>query len=1791
MKKQSTFFLDAHMDNLKKIAYEKNDENVIRGFLICEGVYNKLRAKSADDVKKFAQDITAKPFKILSNIDAIMRAEGIIDKALWLCVNLHMTRCFSNQFDIQKTVTFENQNLNFTCANAYIILMNFWFGIEHTLDESIKVNTRDYPKAVVKALLFLFVAINDPTKQIDMITLKRVHEVFINIYKIHNILIKMYHQNSKGNRFSPFFSDEQLNVDITWELSVSEIHNMLRNGNSYDTFTSDFNKEYDMGIIVYSCSIIQRIFTTYIENVDLFKKTIHFAAYIFQWINQNLMWAWGGIEPDMSTDTIIPNFIKDADMNIMPNFEYAKVKYNKQYVELDKDATMKLRSHDKLHDEILNLIKSTKLFIEVPVNGIPNNHNEFNNFLSMRDSNFASYRVAVLAAAHPIFGVHVINMPDLKYEDTEIWDFLKNSREDIIMAQQKTNLYTDIPHLACLRLLNVQMDISGDSSELERIYKMFCNSYFIPPKTVVSLTQENEQIRKAYDEQIQINSTIRTENDTLKQFYNQHTALISKYENKINETNQQIAVLQSEKVNMQQKLSTCMTSLKKAQARTITRQKCTTEFEKCKADLNAFTIKNQQISDQLAIKEHELASLNSANTQRITDLQAQIAKTQQEKTDFQANITELKVKVKFLSSKMENITTERDTCTNELAVCKTTITRLNSDIQNIQKKYSLEEETHKIETTASNAAFQTKRTELERDLLAKNQELDALREELKKYSMSMSTFKDRLSRLNALEEDDFRNTEKKLINADKCLTDLDNANNKIRSITLELTSKTEEFATANRLNADALALKDHEINELNTVLKDNTQKIDELNTLKIEFKRENTELQTQNSALKNERDVAIANTASVNSQLDNMQLSFAQKSRELTENLETAKNGLRTAQTELDNCKQASIEIAQKHALCTKCIELLGVTDIETAKATKVKLDKSDEYLNDLQKSSAKVTQLTNDVRQIQVQLAAKEHELADLNAASAQKEKDLQTQIKTIQDEKDAAVASAAVIQRNFDSLQRSESAELQKRTQDALHQSEVQVLNDKITSFNTQIDSLKQQLQQSINALGTATSSADAMANENANLKADIKNKDSELANLTQFKSDTTAQMTNLTGEKTTLTHNLDVCAAELNELKTRQVAQQQTISTLTQQVQQLTVENQTLNSKLVIAHQETVTASERCLKDDESAKATLAVYNAKIDSLTQQLDGVNILLNDLKQQVATENAKTLTLSSELKQSQDKIALLEPELSLKKEEIDAQKSNIQTLETKLTITERDLQTVSAQLATATHDLQEKTTALSESVRNSSQKDNEKTALEISKHQIEEQLKDAANEANLAAAKIAKLEKEYNTATIELENKKHELGQILSGTHTIPMPSSPHGGPPPYIGTNIPIATEQLVSIPAGALVKTSMDRLETMALGTACGSSDRTKMPVGCMDIPATNVTCDTPVQVKHAVCNYSSIPVPIDLQNTVNTYDNLDVGSKVKMQLIEAAKYFEAGKSLILKNSGVVLDRSLVPLRKVYGYDKITENLLAGGIVATSNAQYAQYLDANASSACRLVFNTIFGTTMPTIPTDKLVNIGLETITTSVGIAYKVINGPFSVFFRKTPGDIVNPMQLVINSHYYSTTAKEFLLTGDNYTVPGISHNAVAITEGNRNLLIAIRHLINAAATYIGEVAYNEKTPKIGGAPGVPAGAFAMLPRPDINALLAIAILYPRTVNNSKVPAFADFMSLYEKDETGSRGSLMCAAGCEVLQNYSRESTLNIGELGFEAKANPQNIEIVITEAAKRVAEIVKLAESMK
>lgn len=631
---------------------------------------------------------------------------------------------------------------------------------------------------------------------------------------------------------------------------------------------------------------------------------------------------------------------------------------------------------------------------------------------------------------------------------------------------------------------------------------------------------------------------------------------------------------------------------------------------------------------------------------------------------------------------------------------------------------------------------------------------------------------------------------------------------------------------------------------------------------------------------------------------------------------------------------------------------------------------------------------------------------------------------------------------------------------------------------------------------------------------------------------------------------------------------------------------------DKKVAIAEAETAKSQ----KETEKASADLAAALATAQQVKSENDALKEKTKALEEshkkqadeavlmeaKIAGATAKITTTEVESRDAADKLAetktkLIEAQnaLAMSRLETEQAKEAAQRLEGSCAASDADRARLNTEVQRITAEAEEKITQLT-------------MAHEHESNQLAAQnarIADLMNENSGLVNQITLLR-------IEIDDLNAQIAAMSSGALVLP-PIVPLGTP--YSGsvssTSMPAAMVNMVDTPPGTPLKTSDRMVEAMALGTACGTAD--KKAEGCVINAITTSPCQLPDQVIRAVCDYSTIPVPTDLRDVALTYSVLDPGSKVHLQLQRARLLVKRAGPFIIYNSKTVLSRTLTPLGKIYEYNEITPDLMVN-MLHISNVQYARYLDADVGLACRQVFETLYGTSNSSLSAEKLKSIGLELLP-GPNTTYKVTNGPFAQIYGKKPGDLVNPVQHLVHFAYRpdapsgSFNTYKYSKRRGGYALP-YRQGSESIAEAKRDMALAIRHLSNAAATYIYESAYDEKTIMIPGTNKIPAGAFAMLPRADVSAVLAAAILYPRSSTSSRNPDFSSSISEYDKDPQGSVNSLLCAAGMEILENYCFEIERD-GDVFFESKVNPANLGTVMAEAAKRVAEIARLVEAIK
>jgi hypothetical protein len=372
-------------------------------------------------------------------------------------------------------------------------------------------------------------------------------------------------------------------------------------------------------------------------------------------------------------------------------------------------------------------------------------------------------------------------------------------------------------------------------------------------------------------------------------------------------------------------------------------------------------------------------------------------------------------------------------------------------------------------------------------------------------------------------------------------------------------------------------------------------------------------------------------------------------------------------------------------------------------------------------------------------------------------------------------------------------------------------------------------------------------------------------------------------------------------------------------------------------------------------------------------------------------------------------------------------------------------------------------------------------------------------------------------------------------------------------------------------------------MALGTICAGPE--VQSSSCFTETGSG-PCTTQNQVIQAACDYKTIPAPTDLRAVPLTYMMLDPGSRVKLQLIAAHDKFVQAEYTLTHFSNLALDRHLCPLGKTAGLESMT-TAGADNVIRMSNSVIAKYIDSQAGQACRQVFDVIYAHKGGVQSALDAASVGIEVAQTPA-IEYSVASGPFGQMYGLQLNTRVTPVQMHLHPYYGTLPVAmlRFDYDRDAYVIEGLTGGSLnEIQKGMSWLMEAAHHMLNASNTYV-SIAYDADLVKIPGT-AIPAGAFSMLPQADVDAVMAMAVLCPRSAEKPLVPDLAADLGAFTKDVQASFVSRMRAAVCEVLFNYNNELNMPRAKMLEEKIADPAP---VLAEAAQRVQDIVLLAENM-
>jgi hypothetical protein len=448
--------------------------------------------------------------------------------------------------------------------------------------------------------------------------------------------------------------------------------------------------------------------------------------------------------------------------------------------------------------------------------------------------------------------------------------------------------------------------------------------------------------------------------------------------------------------------------------------------------------------------------------------------------------------------------------------------------------------------------------------------------------------------------------------------------------------------------------------------------------------------------------------------------------------------------------------------------------------------------------------------------------------------------------------------------------------------------------------------------------------------------------------------------------------------------------------------------------------------------------------------------------------------------------------------------------------------------------------------------------------------------------ARILQLDKDL---AVVRGNERYKFGDVPEAVDVkVEVKGAPVGAHPG--STALPDAWTETLPPDTKALIKYDPMSVDAMALGTSCyGPGEK---PAGCGR--ETSVPCTTPEQVKRGMCSYSTITVPIDAESgSVLTYSVLDHGSKAKLQLQAAIGKYNEARAIMMTNAAFVLDKHLVQLLQLPGRNALHQSQAVQSM-SISNATYARYLDPASSAVCRAFLAHLFGKNhLGFASADDAAAAGVN-FSASDPSDYEVHTGLFSSLYGVRSGEKIDSARLFISDQYAFSSEADYPLSGDSYAHRPGTGDALKFNGGYDKLKEAARHLMNATEIYLSAVS-DAGAPKISGvSPAIPAGSFSVLPRVDIDAMLALAVLFPRDPSKPNAPHLKMELDTFLKDDQGSPVCMARVATCEVLYNYARQLSQPQPEKPPEQRLTPENGADLLSEAARRVAEIALMAESL-
>lgn len=544
--------------------------------------------------------------------------------------------------------------------------------------------------------------------------------------------------------------------------------------------------------------------------------------------------------------------------------------------------------------------------------------------------------------------------------------------------------------------------------------------------------------------------------------------------------------------------------------------------------------------------------------------------------------------------------------------------------------------------------------------------------------------------------------------------------------------------------------------------------------------------------------------------------------------------------------------------------------------------------------------------------------------------------------------------------------------------------------------------------------------------------------------------------------------------------------------------------------------------------------------VRDLRTQVESRDKNLKALSDAMGAQEMERSIVSSEAETQQKRADDLQSELAGMRAELktlqQAQGAEGGELRTKLAAVERenaslaerirqntdDIRTKAAQILELEKEIQTQKMRVDESSRQ--MRDNEQKASRI--------IEGLRGENKTLTKEIRKIQERNGALTTELDRASTALRAAqadLERLHSVPVVQI------------MPAAAAAAAASP-GARRRKGPERLEMFAMDPGyCQGDD---VADECFDGSKFDVKCGTADQVQKKKCDYRTISPQIDPRKGPDVYGALDLGSKIRLHLLAAKDLFVKGRAAVLRNSTIVLDKTLVPLHSIYGAQVINDVKVARNPLVLPNARIVILAVNNGGngSIIRAPFEILYGGTDLDTIRAKFPVIRVEN---GMSVLNLTIQGAQLPLGR----DSIRVDDLLVHDAYTGHERRwSPMLSGYASGMPPSSANRDALLQGERDVAEAIMHLYNAAHVLMVDAVKQNANLGYG---------FAKIPDADFNAAAAAAILFPRKPKPSGgAPTTTNELGLivhvprFGKDRDASWGSRVAAAGAWVLQNYVEE-----------------------------------------